>query len=259
MKNDARFRTNVGVATATDIGLRVRVEAYDDNGSFKGRKDLSLKPWGMTQVAVNSFASSFSSGYLILTGLTSSSDAAWVGYATPVDNNSGDSTFNEARTDAQYTSARPYYDQTGWWEGSMSTAQGSANGYAYISQDQSQISLYVYHTDGTFDTRFDGYEDRGTIHLTGMYVYNANCFGSRFVGGNITSESNAIHGNVSIDAEDPYYCVDGTVTMYLSPISYFPFKVAAEKSMPVSGGSLDTSKPPGKEIPELKRHVETGK
>jgi hypothetical protein len=250
VSNNSRFRTNVGAAAASSRPVRVLVEAYDDDGRFKGEEILDLESWGMAQIAVDSFAGTFSNGYLILTALSSAADAQWVGYATPIDNNSGDSTFNEARTDDQHAWAEPYYDQTGWWEGSISTALGSTPCYVHIDQNQSQLSMMVYNPDGSFNTLFEGFENRGTIYVRDMFMFDARCFGSECLFGHVTSESDAIHGNVDIAAEYPNECVDGTMTLNLTPTQSPPFKSAVGKVEPTFASPFTAAERLGKGTPK---------
>ena len=224
VSNNSRFRTNVGAVAASSRPVDVLVGAFDNDGRFKGEEVLSLEPWGMAQIAVDSFAGTFSNGYLILTGLSSTESAQWVGYATLIDNSSGDSTFNEARTDAQHTWAQPDYDQTGWWEGSISTDQGNAPCYVQIDQNQSQLSMLVYNPDGSFNCLFEGFENRGSIYVRGMFVFDAQCSGSKCLYGHLTSESDAIHGNVETAAEHSSGCADGAITLYFTPMQHPPFK-----------------------------------
>jgi len=230
IKNDSRFRTNVGVAAATVRPIDVLVEAYDNEGLFKGEEILRVKPWGMIQIAVDSFTTSFSDGYLILTGLSSPDDAKWVGYATTIDNISGDATFSAARTDEQYTWADPRFNQSGWWEGSMSSAHGSFYGYLLIDQVQGRLVASMYDSNGMIRSGLSGYEHHGKIFVTDITVYDAMCMETEFISGRITSESDAVYGNVTVSSDNPTECVDGTMTMYFSPLEDPPFTSAPEKA-----------------------------
>lgn len=254
VKNGSGFRSNVGAANASSRSVRVLVEAYDNDGRFKGEETLTLEPWGMTQIAVDSFAGTFADGYLVLTGL-SSSDAQWVGYATPIDNNSGDSTFCEARTDAQYTWARPQHDIWGWWEGSVSTSQGSNSGYMLVDQNQSIVRMWLYYTDGNIAARFEGFEDRGAITLTGYRAYQAQCLDSEISGGNIISDGGAIYGNITFSASDSYYCLNGTATFFFEPMSYDPFKKASGNAEATAGSHPIHGKRLGKGAPKPMRRA----
>ena len=253
VSNNSRFRTNVGAVAASSRPVDVLVGAFDNDGRFKGEEILFLEPWGVAQLAVDSFAGTFSDGYLILTGLSSTEDAQWVGYATLIDNNSGDSTFNEARTDAQYTWAQPDYDQTGWWEGSISTVQGNAPCYVHINQNQSHLSMLVYNPDGSFNCLFEGFENRGSIYVRDMFMFDARCSGSKCLYGHVTSESDAIHGNVETAAEFSNGCVDGAITLYFTPMQHPPFKNAIGKAEPTFSSPSIAAAHLGKGTPKQMR------
>jgi hypothetical protein len=238
VKSDSRFRTNVGVASATPRPVNILVGAFDGNGVFRGEVILSLEPWGMMQIAVDDFADVFADGYLVLTGMSSAGDVKWAGYATVIDNVSGDSTYSAARTDAQHTWVSPLFSQSGWWEGSVSWVNGSLSGYLLVEQNLGRIDAAIYDSDGFQRSRLSGYEHLGTIYLTDMEVYDAMCAGVEFVRGRITSESEAIYGNITVSADYPADCINGTLTVDFAPLGGSPFVSESEEGEKESVSAL---------------------
>lgn len=237
VKSDSLFRTNVGVASATPRPVNILVGAFDGNGVFKGEEILSLEPWGMMQIAVGDFADDFADGYLVLTGMSSADDVKWAGYATVIDNVSGDSTYSAARTDDQHTWVNPLFSQSGWWEGSVSWVNGSLSGYLLVDQDLGRVDASMYDNNGFLRSRLSGYEHLGTIYVTDMVVYDAMCAGAEFVRGRITSESDAIYGNITVSSENSVDCVDGTLTMYFAPVQESPFVRESDEVVEASIGA----------------------
>jgi hypothetical protein len=244
IKNDSRFRTNVGVASATLKHISVLVGAFDNHGHLKGETIISIKPWSTMQIAVDTFAEEFSDGYLVLSGLNSADDVKWVGYATTIDNVSGDSTFSAARTDAQYTWVNPLFDQTGWWEGSVSSAHGSFNGYLLVDQEFGRFEASIYDNIGMLRSRISGYENLGRIFVREMTVYEAMCMETEFVQSKITSEYGAIYGNLTVSSANPTECIDGTMTMYFSPLDDSPFTTSSAKAVRASVSHSLSAEPP---------------
>jgi hypothetical protein len=228
--SDSRFRTNVGVASATGRPVDVLVGAFDGGGVFKGEEIFRLEPWGMVQIAVDEFATEFSDGYLVLTGMSAADDVKWAGYATVIDNLSGDSTYSAARTDTQHTWAKPLFDHSGWWEGSVSWAQGSLSGYLLVDQDVGCVEASMYDGSGFLRARLSGYEHLGTIYLKDIEIFDAMCGESEFVRGRITSDSDAIDGDVTVSSENAADCFDGEVTFSFAPLGESPFTRDLEKS-----------------------------
>jgi hypothetical protein len=230
VRNDSRFRSNVGVAAARGRSVDVLVEAYDSNGRLKGEKILRVKPWSSKQVGLDSFATSFSNGYLMLTGLCSTDEAKWLGYATTIDNVSGDSTFLAAKTDEQYTWVESSFNQSGWWEGSVSSSGGSLSGYLSINQTHGRFEATMHDRSGATRFHLSGYEHLGAVHLKYITVYNAMCAGTEVVGSAITSASDAIYGHITLFSINPDDCPDGVMTLYFSPLDESPFGSETETS-----------------------------
>jgi hypothetical protein len=223
IRQTSRFRCNVGAVNVSSVTVRLEAVVYDVNGTERGRKTFEIKPNSHMQQSIKSFTSNFNSGYIVWRCLTSGSNLYWTTYASVVDNETGDAVFVEERIDDQYVQYRPYHDQTGWWEGTVTSPQGGESGYLLIGQDGSELTIYIYRSNGRMSAIYRGYEDRGVVTLTETTVYDAPCWNTTLVDSNLTSEAGAIHGNITISADRPYECIDGSMTLYFTPRSSSPF------------------------------------
>jgi hypothetical protein len=245
VKNGGGFHTNVGGVNASPTAIRLLVTAYDDAGNQKGVHTLQVPAWSMVQIAVSSFASGFSDGYLEVKCLDTTEGIQWVAYATPVDNISHDSTFIEARADTQYTFAQPAYTNlSGWWKGTASTPEGSESGYMYVDQRGAALQMDLYRSwDYTADawvneTSLWGYLDSNTVHVTSLRSWTVPCTDTQLQAASMHVDSNSISGYVTISSTH-YQCVNDTVTYYFQRSSSGPAGISRVASMPFLTSPMD--------------------
>lgn len=163
------YRTNIGVASVSDSATTVLAEVFDDAGTLRWNYTFNLLPWSNEQVAVSSFSGDFGKGWVRWTCQSTSSDAAWVAYATPADNTSNDAIYYEERLDDQNTSIIPDYDLSGFWYGTMYAYDlGSEAIDVDIWQDGATVTGRVYDDQTGFRIMYlYGYEDQGTVYFSG--------------------------------------------------------------------------------------------
>jgi len=238
VSDDGSFRTNVGAVNATGHSITLQITTHGANGSQYGSTQLTLMPWGMSQVALSSFSASFSNGYIKIRCVDTDSDIQWVAYATPVDNYSGDSVFLEDRVDLQGTWAHQMYDLTGLWQGTMTPSQGSPESFSlYILQMQSKISAQVYNSDGYLDSAFTGYEDHGTITISDWTPLWRPCIQSRLTSSQAMTAGMSLSGSLTISAQ--YYgCPNGTVTFNFTRV---PMPAGIGRAMGDSAATVTTA------------------
>jgi hypothetical protein len=167
---DASFRTNIGVASASSVPISVLAKVFDSSGVFQGSYTFNLLPYSNEQVAVSSFATAFGPGSVQWSCLTTGSNIYWVAYATPIDNASGDSIYLEERADDQDTTARPTWNLSGRWVGTLSIVGGGSESVTVdITQDWATVTAEVYDTSTGFHVmHLSGYENQGTISFNGQ-------------------------------------------------------------------------------------------
>ena len=199
---DSRYRTNIGVVSASNVPISILAEALDGNGNVRGAHLFNLLPRSTEQVGVSSFAGEFGTGSVRWTCLTSDTDYPsiyWVAYATTVDNTSGDANYLEERQDDVYTTARPQYDLSGRWQGTLSIA-GLGNQQVTVTLCQRGAwvsSAYIYSAaTGGIEAFLTGVEDQGTITFNGE-AYLFDYLGSKMWGTATVTSSTAISGSFS--------------------------------------------------------------
>ena len=144
IRNAGPFRTNVGAVNWSDVPVNVRAEAFDAAGALKGSRTFALLPWSNEQVGIASFAGAFASGYVKWTCLTEAGDAAWLAYASVVDNSTGDAVFLEDRADDVRTYLDPTYDLSGTWEGLLQTTGFSEYVVMRVFHYAGSVTAYLY-------------------------------------------------------------------------------------------------------------------
>ena len=232
MMENSRYRGSIGVVNVSSRSVVVEASVYDNRGNLRGRKEFNLKRRSQTQVALSKFCNPFNSGYVIFKCLTSSSSSlSWIGYGTVTDNTSGDGIFMDDRRNDQGVQYQPQYDLSGWWKGSMSGYQGSDEGFLLIYQVGAELWIYVYDVDGRVKSEFYGFQHGDQILLEDFWVFDAPCFDTDFYGAELTTTGESITGTITLAAENYSECVDGTITMYVSPTSFPPTK-ALKRSFP---------------------------
>lgn len=90
LRNDSDFRTNIGLSEVGGGNGVVRIIYFDASGAQIGQNDLAVLPFQHTQMPVPMATAALAKLY-VLTG-----DARPVGYASVVDNHSGDAVYLEA-------------------------------------------------------------------------------------------------------------------------------------------------------------------
>jgi hypothetical protein len=91
LSRTSRYRTNIGFANPTEHALALHVEVYDSSGSFLGRLNRTVNPWGHLQIndAIGKVtADDIPDGYAVV--WSDDSRAAYFTYASTIDNSSGD-------------------------------------------------------------------------------------------------------------------------------------------------------------------------
>ena len=178
IRNGNGFRTNTAVVSVNKAPLRFQVSAYDLNGSPMGTRSVSLPPFGQVQVPVSSFAGAFDSGYLVWTCLTMSGPIDWTAYATPIDNASGGASFVLDRRDDVYRLHQNAFNLSGTWTGPAVLGKESERGViAEVQQIGPLLKVTFYDSvTGEQIVTLQGYEDQGTVSLTGGGT-NYTCLG----------------------------------------------------------------------------------
>lgn len=222
IRDDARYRTNIGVVNAASRPAEIRARVFSDGGSLVATKVFELEPWSHQQVSLRSFGGAVSSGYLRWDSL-STDYTQWVAYASVVDESSGDAVFLEEREDAQLTQYRPTYDLDGWWFGSFSGPAGSGSLYVLVSQDGPSLDAYTFTLDGYMEVYVGGYVDGTAITIEGGYGNTIPCWNDYITGGQATATSSSISGSYQAIGD----CYEGTTTFYLTPTSPPKFAAAA--------------------------------
>jgi subtilisin-like proprotein convertase family protein len=90
LRNDADFRTNIGLSEVAGGSGVVRITYFDASGAQIGQNDVTVLPFMHTQMPVP-LATAARAALSVLSG-----DARPVGYASIVDNHSGDAVYLEA-------------------------------------------------------------------------------------------------------------------------------------------------------------------
>lgn len=192
VRNDARFRTNIGVVNASSMSIAVRAEVFDAVGHVVGSTVLNILPWSSSQVSVDPFLGSLSAGYVRFYCLTVGDGIQWVAYASVADNVSGDGVHLEERPDNQYTSLRPSLDISGWWAGSLTSPVGAESVEAYFFQDGASISGYLFNTyTGCMEAEVWGSESYGTVRFDGYSWF------LDYVGEDLWGTANATNSSMS--------------------------------------------------------------
>jgi hypothetical protein len=106
------------------------------------------------------------------------------------------------------------------------------------------MNIWVYDSEGRVHSRLSGYSHNDKIYVTEMNVYDAMCMETSFVQGDVTYDSDAIFGIVTVSAQNSQECVDGTITMYYSALEKSPFDSSTETS------GLTVPQPPA-----LEKHI----
>ena len=113
-----------------------------------------------------------------------------------------------------------------------------------LSYLDGRFEASMYDSNGMLRSRISGYEHFGRIVVTEMTFYDAMCMATEFDHGKITSEYGAIYGNLTVSSANPTECIDGTMTMYFSPLEDAPFPIASSKA-----GRISVSHPRSAEHP----------
>jgi len=222
IRDNSRYRTNIGVVNAASRAAEIRARVYGDNGTLVATRVFELDPWSHQQVSLRSFGGAVSSGYLRWDCLTPDY-TQWVAYASVVDENSGDAVFLEEREDAQYTQYRSTYNLDGWWFGSFSGPAGSGSLYVLVYQDGPSLDAYTFTLDGYMEVYVGGYVDGTEITVEGGYGNTIPCWNDYITGGQATAASSSISGSYQAIGD----CYEGTTTFYLTPTSPPKFAAAA--------------------------------
>lgn len=92
VQQNSQRRTNVLVSSPYSSGGTVRLFVFDENGNPIGQKDVTVYPYGTTQVALDEFTILPPGGSIRALGLTSS--LYWQAQAVTVDNQTNDGFLN---------------------------------------------------------------------------------------------------------------------------------------------------------------------
>lgn len=169
IRNSGQYRANVGAVNWSDQWLSVRFDAYDANGQLRGSRNFSLPPYGTEQVALSSFAQTFASGYLRLTGLSEDRDGSgWIAYASIVDNSTGDAIFLEEREEDFYSERIPQYNLEGHWTGWLVTSTFNQQIDVNVYQDEALVWCYIYDSETGLRAGWArGYQEGNQLFLSG--------------------------------------------------------------------------------------------
>ena len=228
VRETARFRASVGAVNVSDRPISLTALVYDTNGNSKGIRIFHLDPNSHTQVFLKDFAGQFDSGYVVWKCLTSGTGISWTGYATVTDNETGDGVFLPDRRNDQYVEYEPYYDLTGWWEGSTAGPTGDGQTWVYIRQRGSVVEGWdcdLSFWPGAEEAYFEGYMDGDEIFLTDGHGKVPYCWNDEIYDGHAIVTANSIAGYFSIRGD----CFSGTQTFALTP--------SKKKSMPPPPGA----------------------
>lgn len=167
LRNGNGYRTNLGLASTSSISITVEVNVYDSTSKL-GTRRVTLPPYGRTQFSVSEIAPNFENAYAVWSGVTSSSDARWVPFATVIDNNSGDSIYIDDVYDRAYSTYQATYNLSGEWRGTAAWSTGSQNLTALVYQYGPRIEAWIYDSaTGARVTYLTGYEDKGQVSGAG--------------------------------------------------------------------------------------------
>ncbi len=167
LRNGNGYRTNLGLMSTSPIPITVEVSVYD-SGSMLGSRSVTLPPFGRTQFAVSEIAPAFDNAYAIWYGVTESEEAAWIPFATVIDNASGDSVYIDDVYDRAFSTYEATFDLSGEWRGSAAWSGGSRNVTALLSQSGPRLEGGLYDSDsGVFLTYLTGHEHRGEVYTWG--------------------------------------------------------------------------------------------
>ena len=219
LRNDNQFRSNLGAVNASNVALTLTVGVYGTSGAFLGSKTITLQPWSHTQFGVGTFAGAFTEGYARWTCQATTSRVQWLAYGSVVDNVSGDAVFVEDRYDYSYTQFQPLNNFSGWWAGNFSGPLGSGTEYAWVTQTGAKFYAEVFNSLGFLDGTMWGYEDRGTVVITGGDVLYGPCLGDEVDHGSATYDGHGLSGNYTGYGS----CLNGTTTFYITKQSGRPF------------------------------------
>lgn len=192
LRNGNGYRTNLGLVSTSSISVTVEVNIYDSTSKL-GTRRITLPPFGRTQFAVSDIAPTFDNAYAVWSGVTSSSDARWVPFATVIDNASGDSVYIDDVYDRAYSAYEARYDLSGEWRGTAAWSTGSQNLTVNVYQYGPRIEAYIYDSNvGARLTYITGYENKGAVYGTGSGSM-LQCLGdSVTVNGTVVSSGNAL-------------------------------------------------------------------
>ncbi len=236
VRDNSRYRTNIGVVNAASRPAEIRARVYGDDGSLVATKVFELEPWSHQQVSLRSFGGAVASGYLRWDCLTTDY-TQWVAYASVVDESSGDAVFLEEREDAQYTQYRSTYNLDGWWFGNFSGPAGSGSLYVLVYQDGPSLDAYTFTLDGYVEVYVGGYVDGTTITIEAGFGFTIPCWNDFVTGGQATATSSSISGSYQAVGD----CYEGTTTFNLTPTSPPKFATAAAASARRSEGPRQLS------------------
>ena len=167
LRNGNGYRTNVGIVSTSTIPVTVDVNVYDSSGGL-GTRRITVPPYGRTQFRISEIAPDFADAYAVWSGVTASSAARWIPFATVIDNASGDSVYLDDLADRSFSIYESRYDIEGEWRGSIVRPGSSVDVTVFLYQTGPRVDMSVFETaTGAPVADLAGFENKGAVEVVG--------------------------------------------------------------------------------------------